>query len=241
MASILQKWKKNRRGFCSAVIVAAGNASRMQGVDKIMAEVGDMPVIARTLSAFEDCELVDEVVVVTRSDLIFPIGDVCRNFGFTKVKHIVEGGADRSHSVLNGIGQVDPKAELIAIHDGARPFVSQRILKDTIAAAAKAAAAAPAIPVNDTIKQASEGIVTATPDRSQLFAVQTPQVFDADLIRGALHQCIKENAALTDDCSAVEHIGKQVLLTQGDTKNIKITTQFDLLVGEAILSCQDVT
>ena len=241
MGSILQRWKKSRQPFCTAVIVAAGNASRMQGVDKIMAELGDMPVIARTLSAFELCEMVDEVVVVTRSDLIFPIGDVCKNYGFAKVTRIVEGGEDRAHSVLNGLKEVSKKAEIVAIHDGARPFLTQRVLKETISAAIRTAAAAPAVPVNDTIKQAADGVVIATPDRSQLFGVQTPQIFDADLIRGALHQCIEKGVTLTDDCSAVEYIGKQVSLTEGDTRNIKITTQFDLLVGEAILSCLDAT
>lgn len=241
MASILKKWKKSRQPFCSAVIVAAGSASRMQGVDKIMAEVGEMPVIVRTLAAFEACDLVNEVVVVTRSDLIFPIGDLCKGYGFTKVTKIVEGGSDRAHSVLNGLKEISKKAQLAAIHDGARPFVSQQVLEETISTAAKTAAAAPAVPVNDTVKQAEKGLVTATPDRSKLFAVQTPQVFDADLIRGALHQCIKEGVPLTDDCSAVEHIGKPVTLTQGDRCNIKITTQLDLHIGEAIVSCQDAT
>lgn len=213
----------------------------MNGVDKIMTELDGVPVIARTLSAFEKCELVDEVVVVTRSDLIFPIGDICRNYSITKVKHIVEGGADRTHSVLNGIAHTSSKTQIIAIHDGARPFVSQALLKETIATAIRTSAAAPAVPVNDTIKQAADNIVTATPDRAQLFAVQTPQVFDADLIRGALHKCLKDGIAITDDCSAVEYLGKQVVLTQGDRKNIKITTQFDLLIGEAVLACRDAT
>lgn len=239
MASILKKWKKSKQPYCCAVIVAAGTASRMNGVDKIVVELGGIPVIARTLSTFEKCALIDEVVVVTRSDLIFPIGDICRNHGISKVSHIVEGGADRIHSVLNGIAQASPKSQLIAIHDGARPFITQAVLKDTIATAMKTSAAAPAIAVNDTIKQAADGIVTATPDRAQLFAVQTPQVFDADLIRGALYKCVKDQVSVTDDCSAVEYLGKQVVLTKGDRRNIKITTQFDLLIGEAVLACRD--
>ena len=238
MASILKKWKKSRQPYCSAVVVAAGNASRMQGVDKIMTEVAGVPVIARTLSALEKCEMIDEVVVVTRSDLIFPVSDVCANFGFSKVKKVVEGGSDRARSVLNGLKEINPQAGIAAIHDGARPFVTQRLLKEAIQAAINSGAAAPAIPVSDTIKQAKEGIVTGTPDRSTLFAVQTPQVFDADFIRGALHKCIEQNLPLTDDCSAAEQMGKQVVLTQGDTRNIKITTQFDLVVGEAIIRCQ---
>ena len=241
MSSFFHRFKRKATPSCGAVIVAAGNASRMQGVDKIMAEIGDKPVIAHTLAAFEACGLVREVIVVTRSDLIVPIGDVCKTYGFSKVTKVVTGGEDRSHSVLIGLGEVSRDVDYIAIHDGARPFVSQQVLEDTITTAFRTSAAAPAIPVNDTIKTAEQGLVTGTPDRSKLFAVQTPQVFDADLIRGALHHCVEQKLPLTDDCSAVERIGKVVTLTQGDRRNIKITTQFDLVVGEAIATWQDAT
>ena len=241
MSSFFHRLKRKPQPSCAAVIVAAGNASRMRGVDKIMAEIGDKPVIAHTLAAFEACGLVREVVVVTRSDLIVPIGEVCKTYGFSKVTKVVTGGEDRSHSVLIGLGEVARDVDYIAIHDGARPFVSQRVLEETISAAYQTSAAAPAIPVNDTIKTAEKGLVTGTPDRSKLFAVQTPQVFDADLIRGALHHCVEQNLPMTDDCSAVERIGKSVTLTQGDRKNIKITTQFDLVIGEAIAAWQDAT
>ena len=241
MGSIFHKFKRTSQPTCAAVIVAAGTASRMQGVDKMMAVIGDKPVIAHTLAAFEACQLVQEVVVVTRSDLIVPIGEVCKTYGFSKVAKVVTGGNDRSHSVLIGLSEVGQDAEYIAIHDGARPFVSQKVLEETITTAWKTSAAAPAVPVNDTIKAAENGLVTGTPDRSKLFAVQTPQVFDADLIRGALHHCIEQKLPMTDDCSAVERIGKVVALTQGDRKNLKITTQFDLVIGEAIAACQDAT
>jgi 2-C-methyl-D-erythritol 4-phosphate cytidylyltransferase len=241
MGSFLQKLKKQTLPHCSVVVVAAGSARRMAGVDKIMAPIAGQPVIARTLTVFQTCSMVDEVVVVTRSDLIVPIGNLCKDAGLSKVTKIVAGGADRSHSVLNGLKEISNRAKLIAIHDGARPFVSQQVLESVIRMAAKTGAAAPAVPVTDTIKIAENGVVTATPDRETLFAVQTPQVFDADLIRGALHHCLEQELALTDDCSAVEQLGKLVSLTEGDTQNIKITTQFDLLIGEAIASCQSVT
>lgn len=235
-----RKVQKEKRPFCSAVIVAAGSASRMKGVDKIMTTLGDKPVIAHTLLAFEQCERIDEVIVVTRSDLIVPISEVCKTYGADKVKHIIEGGDTRSESVLKGLNHADAKAQLVAIHDGARPFVSVEVIQTTIRAAELNAAAAPAIPVSDTIKEAEEGVVCGTPDRSRLFAVQTPQVFDIDLIRGALFHCVTHGIPLTDDCSAVEQIGKKVILTQGSPRNLKITTQFDLLIGEGILSCLDV-
>lgn len=238
MGLFFKKRSGQREPHCSAVIVAAGNASRMKGVDKIMAEIGGMPVIARTLSVFQNCDRIDEIVVVTREDLLVPVGEVCRQYGFDKVTRVVVGGADRSRSVQNGLNELG-ETDYVAIHDGARPFVSAEVLEETIRAAERSGAAAPAIPVTDTIKTAQDSLVTGTPDRSTLFAVQTPQIFDMDLICGALYHCIEKKIPLTDDCSAVEQIGKVVTLTVGERTNIKITTQFDLLIGEAIVSWLD--
>lgn len=197
-----------------------------------------MPVIARTLSVFQNCDRIGEIVVVTREDLLVPVGEVCRQYGFDKVTRVVVGGADRSRSVQNGLNELG-ETDYVAIHDGARPFVSAEVLEETIRAAERSGAAAPAIPVTDTIKTAQDSLVTGTPDRSTLFAVQTPQIFDMDLICGALYHCIEKKIPLTDDCSAVEQIGKVVTLTVGERTNIKITTQFDLLIGEAIVSWLD--
>ncbi len=238
MGLFFKKRSGQREPHCSAVIVAAGSASRMKGVDKIMAEIGGMPVIARTLSVFQNCDRIDEIVVVTREDLLVPVGEVCRQYGFDKVTRVVVGGADRSRSVQNGLNELG-ETDYVAIHDGARPFVSAEVLEETIRAAERSGAAAPAIPVTDTIKTAQDSLVTGTPDRSTLFAVQTPQIFDMDLICGALYHCIEKKIPLTDDCSAVEQIGKVVTLTVGERTNIKITTQFDLLIGEAIVSWLD--
>lgn len=238
MGLFFKKRSSQRKLHCSAVIVAAGSASRMKGVDKIMAEIGGMPVIARTLSVFQNCDRIGEIVVVTREDLLVPVGEVCRQYGFDKVTRVVVGGADRSRSVQNGLNELG-ETDYVAIHDGARPFVSAEVLEETIRAAERSGAAAPAIPVTDTIKTAQDSLVTGTPDRSTLFAVQTPQIFDMDLICGALYHCIEKKIPLTDDCSAVEQIGKVVTLTVGERTNIKITTQFDLLIGEAIVSWLD--
>ena len=238
MGLFFKKRSGQRKLHCSAVIVAAGSASRMKGVDKIMAEIGGMPVIARTLSVFQNCDRIGEIVVVTREDLLVPVGEVCRQYGFDKVTRVVVGGADRSRSVQNGLNELG-ETDYVAIHDGARPFVSAEVLEETIRAAERSGAAAPAIPVTDTIKTAQDSLVTGTPDRSTLFAVQTPQIFDMDLICGALYHCIEKKIPLTDDCSAVEQIGKVVTLTVGERSNIKITTQFDLLIWEAIVSWLD--
>ncbi len=238
MGLFFKKRSGQRKLHCSAVIVAAGSASRMKGVDKIMAEIGGMPVIARTLSVFQNCDRIGEIVVVTREDLLVPVGEVCRQYSFDKVTRVVVGGADRSRSVQNGLNELG-ETDYVAIHDGARPFVSAEVLEETIRAAERSGAAAPAIPVTDTIKTAQDSLVPGTPDRSTLFAVQTPQIFDMDLICGALYHCIEKKIPLTDDCSAVEQIGKVVTLTVGERTNIKITTQFDLLIGEAIVSWLD--
>ena len=148
---------------------------------------------------------------------------------------IAEGGMTRVHYVMNGLSHVSNKNGLVAIHDGARPLVTPEIIDDTISKAVTYHAAAPAIPVKDTIKTAQNHIVTATPDRTSLFAVQTPQVFDYDLLRGALQKALETNTAITDDCSAVEALGMSVYLSRGSEENIKITTPLDVTLAEAIL------
>lgn len=221
---------------CSAVIVAAGRASRMEGVDKILCPMGGRPLLAYTLAPFQSSDLVDEIVIVTREDLMVAIGDLCRREGFSKVRRVVKGGESRTESVLAGLRAADPEAALLAIHDGARPFVTREVIETAIEAARQCSAAAPAIPVKDTIKRAKDGVIQETPDRDELFAVQTPQVFDADLIRTAETKAMEEGASLTDDCSAVERLGFPVHLTQGSEENLKITTPADLLWADAIIA-----
>lgn len=221
---------------CSAVIVAAGRASRMEGVDKILCPMGGRPLLAYTLAPFQSSDLVDEIVIVTREDLMVAIGDLCRREGFSKVRRVVKGGESRTESVLAGLRAADPEAALLAIHDGARPFVTREVIETAIEAARQCSAAAPAIPVKDTIKRAKDGVIQETPDRDELFAVQTPQVFDADLIQTAETKAMEEGASLTDDCSAVERLGFPVHLTQGSEENLKITTPADLLWADAIIA-----
>ena len=224
--------------FCSAVIVAGGRASRMEGIDKILCPMGGEPLLLYTLMPFQTSSLVDEIVLVAREDLMVPIGTLCSQRGITKVRRVVKGGESRTESVLAGLRETDPQASLIGIHDGARPFLplEEEIICKTVDMALSYHAAAPAIPVKDTIKVAREGVVQQTPDRARLFGVQTPQVFEASLIKGALTKAWEEGAALTDDCSAVERIGFPVCLTQGSEENIKITTPRDLTWGEVILA-----
>jgi 2-C-methyl-D-erythritol 4-phosphate cytidylyltransferase len=218
---------------CGAVIVAAGNASRMGGIDKVMALLNGEPLIRHTVRAFQQTDVIKEIVIVTRPDLIVPIADVCREFD--KVKAVVVGGDTRQESVLAGLNTLSEKIKLAAIQDGARPLVTWQLIDRVVRAAHTYSAAAPAIPVKDTIKLVEGGLVKETPDRSKLKAVQTPQVFDINLLRAALKKAADDEVQITDDCSAVEHMGMSVRIVEGDERNIKVTTPMDLKIAQMLL------
>ena len=218
---------------CGAVIVAAGTASRMGGIDKVMAELKGEPMIARTVRTFQECDAVSEIVIVTRQDLILPISGLCKDM--PKVKAVVVGGKSRQESVHLGLNALSSKVKLAAVHDGARPLITWQVIDRTIRAANSYGAAAPAVPVKDTIKVVEGRVVKSTPDRATLFAVQTPQVFDFDLLRGALKKAEQDGSQVTDDCSAVELMGFKVKIVEGDERNIKVTTPMDLKIAEMLL------
>lgn len=218
---------------CGAVIVAAGSASRMGGIDKVMAALGGEPMIARTVRAFQQCGAIADIVIVTRPDLIRPISALCAQMD--KVRMVVAGGQSRQESVALGLNALPKGVELAAVHDGARPLITDAVIDRTVRAANSYGAAAPAVPVKDTIKVVRGGLVTDTPDRVSLQAVQTPQVFDFDLLRGALKKAAEDAAAVTDDCSAVERLGMAVKIVEGDERNLKVTTPMDLKIAEMLL------
>ena len=219
--------------YCGAVIVAAGNASRMGGIDKVMAPLQGEPMLLRTVRTFQECDAIKEIVIVTREDLLERVSAMCGKFD--KVMAVVVGGKDRPESVNNGLNALSKKVKLAAIQDGARPLITWQVIDRTVRAANSYGAAAPAIAVKDTVKEVQGGVVVNTPDRSKLQAVQTPQVFDFDLLRGALKKAAQDGAAITDDCSAVERLGFKVKIVEGDERNIKITTPQDLKIAEAFL------
>ena len=218
---------------CGAVIVAAGSASRMGGIDKVMAPLNGEPMIVRTVRAFQNCDAISEIVVVTRQDLILPITSLCAQMD--KVKAVVAGGSSRQESVHLGLNALSGKCKLAAIHDGARPLISWQVIDRVVRAANTYGAAAPAIPVKDTIKVVQGGVVKETPDRASLQAVQTPQVFDFDILRGALKKAKQDGAQVTDDCSAVERIGLTVKIVEGEERNLKVTTPLDLKIAQLLL------
>ena len=218
---------------CGAVIVAAGSASRMGGIDKVMAPLNGEPMIVRTVRAFQNCDAISEIVVVTREDLILPITSLCAQMD--KVQAVVAGGSSRQESVHLGLNALSGKCKLAAIHDGARPLISWQVIDRVVRAANTYGAAAPAIPVKDTIKVVQGGVVKETPDRASLQAVQTPQVFDFDILRGALKKAKQDGAQVTDDCSAVERMGMAVKIVEGEERNLKVTTPLDLKIAQLLL------
>ena len=226
--------KKEPQPLCGAIIVAAGASSRM-GLDKLMADIGGLPVIVRCVEAFEQAPSVGEIVVVTREDLVPEVARLCQQFQLTKVSKVIRGGEARTQSARLGTLEISRNLPLIAIHDGARPLVSVQVIEGAVEQAVQSGAAAPAIPVKDTIKIAQNGIVNQTLDRTELYAIQTPQVFDASLIRAALQKALDDGAELTDDCAAVERLGMKVVLTAGDERNMKLTTPMDLVVAEHLV------
>ena len=232
-------WRKKKKApgiLCSAVVVAAGSSTRM-GTNKLMLTLGGIPVIVRTLKAVEAAPSVDEIILVTREDMMVPLSQLCQEFALTKVTKVIRGGKTRTESVRLGTLEASGDAQVIAIHDGARPLVTTEVIENAIAQALESGAAAPAVPVKDTIKTVAEdGAVTGTPDRSTLRAVQTPQVFEADLLKAALQSALENEVPVTDDCSAVERLGKVVYLIDGNEENLKITTPVDLVIAEAILA-----
>ena len=232
---ILDHFRTNTKTpHCSAVILAAGNSTRM-GKDKSVLSLGGIPVIVRAIRAFEQHELVDEIIVVTREEAIQSIADLCVEYKLSKVRKVMAGGETRAESSLAGVSAVDSKAEYIAIHDGARPLVTQKVITDTLYAARDYHAAIPVIPSTDTLRSVSGGFIGGDVDRDSVIRVQTPQIFDADLIKGALTYAAKKQIPITDDSSAIRLTGFQVRTVEGDVGNIKLTTPEDLPVAEAIL------
>ena len=232
----VQKWQGKSVPPCSMIVAAAGSSTRMGGQDKMFARLGGAPVLMRTICAIDQAELVSEIVVAASEENLEEVAALCARSGLRKKVKVVKGGASRTESVLSAALECDPKAELIAIHDGARPLVRPEMIDEMIRAGYRTQAVAPAIPVTDTVKVADDsGLVQSTPDRSSLYAVQTPQVFQANILKAALQAALASGEPVTDDCAAVERLGKQVWLAEGDRSNIKITTPDDLAVAEALL------
>ncbi|MEN6357799.1 MAG: 2-C-methyl-D-erythritol 4-phosphate cytidylyltransferase [Armatimonadota bacterium] len=211
-----------------ALIPAAGRGERFgRGINKVFAEIAGRPVLAHTLSVFDSCEAIGEIIIVTGKDEIEAVGELVDRFGFSKVAHIVAGGKERQDSVYLGLEKVG--SEIVVIHDAARPMVTCDIIVRSIDEAKRSGACIAAVPVIDTIKSAtSEHIVSDTIDRSNLYSIQTPQTFRTDLIRRAYEKAYADGFYATDDSTLVERLGEKVTIVQGSYDNIKITTPSDI-------------
>jgi 2-C-methyl-D-erythritol 4-phosphate cytidylyltransferase len=221
--------------YCAAVVPAAGSSTRMNGGNKLFMDLCGMPVIIHSLLALENCPDINEIVIAARQEEIMEIGSLCRDYGLTKVTKVVRGGETRAASVLAGLMELSDKVTHAAIHDAVRPLASPELISVVVRMAAQCGAAAPAVQVKDTIKVCRAGTVVSTPDRSTLFAMQTPQVFEVNTIKGALTKAIQEGLSPTDDCAAAEMLGVFASVADGSYENIKITTMEDLVSVRAIL------
>ena len=221
-------------GTAGAVIAAAGSSSRRGGRDKLAEPLDGIPVILRTLAAVEAVPEIREIVVVTREDRV---EEYRRLLGqCSRLRAVVPGGSTRQESVRNGVRALSPDCTLAAIHDGARPLVTPEVFARCIEAARSCGAATAAVPVKDTIKLADEvGRVLDTPDRSRLWAVQTPQIFDRERYLRAAEEAERQGLSCTDDCQLFEAMGWEVQLVMGDYRNLKLTTPEDFLAAGAYL------
>lgn len=240
MLPFLKKVREARRPRCAAVVAAAGSSQRMGGVNKLLQPLDGVPVLVRTLTALQLAGSVDEIIVAAREENLLEISQLCRTYGITKCSKVVRGGESRVHSVLLAALEAAPETELLAVQDGARPLVTPELVDRVAAAAARCSAAVPAVSVKDTVKTFREGgAVEETLDRERLRAIQTPQVFEASLLKAALQSALEQGTPVTDDASAVERLGKIVFLVEGEEENLKITTPLDLVIAEAILRARE--
>ena len=225
----------------TAVIVSAGKGHRfMSGKKKQFLPLAGKPVLAHTLDAFERCPLVNNIVlVVGQDDLGFCLKEIVEKYGYRKVSRVVPGGEKRQDSVKHGMDAVPEDVEIVVIHDGVRPFVTQEMIEGSIRSAMRFKAVVLGTPVKDTIKTVNpEGKILKTLDRSSLWQIQTPQAFHAGLLRDALTKATEDGFTGTDDASLVERLGVEVHVLPGDSTNIKITTPEDLLLATLLLQAK---
>lgn len=228
--------KEKKPPFVTGVIAAGGSSSRMGGQNKLLMELDGLPVLAHTLLAFERCDLIREIVIAARGDLIVEYSNLAAALSISKLKCVMEGGASRTESVYRAACQASSEAEYLAVHDGARPLVRPEEIAAVCQAAFETTCAAAGVPVKDTIKRVQGGKILATVDRAQLYAAQTPQVADKALLLAALKKALEEQLPVTDECMALEHMEIHPAMVTCSYENIKITTPEDLAFAEVILN-----
>lgn len=226
---------KNGDGAIPVIIVAAGSSTRMNGINKQFVPILGVPVIARTLMAFEACSDVSKIIIVTAKDSILDMQLLCQKYLFSKVTDIIAGGSNRHQSVINGVNCLDASEKSVLIHDGARPFVSVDTISEVVNSLSDYDAVLCACKINDTVKKVDEtGLVQETIDRSMLYAAQTPQGIDIEKYKMACDS-LENVQNFTDDASIMETAGYSVKIITSSGKNIKITTPDDIVIAEALV------
>lgn len=220
---------------CTAIIMAAGKGKRMQtAVSKQFLPVCGKEILAWTVDVFEKSPLVDTILLMASADGKEDVQHLWDSYGWKKVAAVLEGGKERQNSVANGLAAVGEETDIVLIHDGVRPFVTEEMIADSIVAAQAYGGAVIGVPAKDTIKVCSaDGLAVETPDRSTLWQIQTPQTFQRDLIVNAYEKADRDGFLGTDDASVAEFAGHQVKVVMGSYRNIKITTKEDLVIAEA--------
>ena len=225
--------KKTDLPAVCAVIVAAGSSRRMGGENKLLLEIDGVPVLARTLSAFQKCAAIRDIVLVCREQDIMPYTELAKAFSIDKLCTVTRGGETRTESVLAGITAAPENAVLVAVHDGARPLISPDLIAHTIATLKgniDCDGAVVAHPAVDTLKVVENGVIVGTPDRRVFWNAQTPQVFRAGIYRRAHASALSDGFMGTDDSSLIERLGGRVLVVEGKRDNIKLTVPEDYLM-----------
>ncbi len=231
----VEGWAFLALSMLTAIIVAAGDSRRM-GFDKLFAMIAGRPVIAHTIRAFGRANCVGEIIVVAREDRHTEIKTIVRDENFKKVRSVIPGGKHRQDSVCAGLDHLGASAKYVAVHDAARPLTTPEQIERVFEQCRAHGAASLAEPISDTLKYAdTEFFVTAPVDRHQLYAMQTPQVFERQLIEDAYRAVYAENASVTDEASAVERLGRKVILVPNKDLNFKITYPRDLALAEFVL------
>ena len=232
------KKQKKHTLFVSCIIAGGGSGTRMGAdVNKIFLDLDEIPVLAHTLSAFQNHPQVDEIILVTRECDILGAKDIAEEFGISKLRTIVAGGASRQESVANGLLEVNKDAVVVLVHDAARPLITDGAIREVIETVLSCGGAAVGAPIKSTVKEINaDGFITRTPDRAYLYEVQTPQGFSYENIVYMYEQAQKSGISATDDCYLAERLGLPVKMIASSSDNIKITTYDDLLLAELIVS-----
>ena len=235
---IIDKIKTATHPFTSVMILAAGAGQRFSSVagQKQNIELCGIPVIVRTITAFEECPLVDEIVIVCREEDVHVYEGFSDKYGFSKITKVVAGGKERIDSAMAGVDCISDKSKFVAVHDGARCLITPENIEKTLSAAYKDGAAAAGHPSIDTVKYSEDGqSITNTVDRSKVWLIGTPQVFMANMYRAAIYMAKKDGTMVTDDCMMAERLGFKVSLVDIGCENIKITNPEDIYIAEGIL------